>query len=161
MAFAAKLWFLLVLTLFHLTRKNFVDAGPLCQQVPCYFVFGDSLADNGNNNNLKTQAKVNYLPYGVDFPGGPTGRFTNGRNFADIIGNNQNNIFYMMFYVVSTNIFYCLAEQINQYFTGEFLGIKDYLPPFAASQGKNILNGVNYASGGCGILPETGRNQVT
>lgn len=58
----------------------------ICQQVPCYFVFGDSLADNGNNNGLKTQAKVNYLPYGIDFRDGPTGRFTNGRNFADIIG---------------------------------------------------------------------------
>lgn len=63
-----------------------INAGPLCQQVPCYFVFGDSLADNGNNNKLNTQAKVNYFPYGIDFPDGPTGRFTNGRNFADIIG---------------------------------------------------------------------------
>ncbi|CAK9149241.1 unnamed protein product [Ilex paraguariensis] len=54
-------------------------------QVPCYFIFGDSLVDNGNNNGLMTQAKANYLPYGIDFPGGPTGRFTNGRNIADII----------------------------------------------------------------------------
>ncbi|KAK1378531.1 GDSL esterase/lipase [Heracleum sosnowskyi] len=123
MAYAVKLWFLLVLTLF---RNKIIDAGPVCQQIPCYFVFGDSLADNGNNNNLKTEAKVNFLPYGIDFLDGPTGRFTNGRNFADVIG--------------------------------EFLGLKEYLPSFAASKGKNSLNGVNYASGGCGILPETGRN---
>lgn len=86
MAYAAKLGLLLLLTLFHPWCNSLVDAGTLCQQVPCYFVFGDSLADNGNNNGLKTQAKVNYPPYGVDFKDGPTGRFTNGRNFADIIG---------------------------------------------------------------------------
>lgn len=56
------------------------------QKVPCYFIFGDSLYDNGNNNALDTKAKANYPPYGIDFPAGPTGRFTNGRNTADIIG---------------------------------------------------------------------------
>lgn len=55
-------------------------------QVPCYFIFGDSLADNGNNNWLSTMAKVNYRPYGIDFPSGPTGRFCNGRTAFDIIG---------------------------------------------------------------------------
>ncbi|XP_021276058.1 GDSL esterase/lipase At1g29660-like [Herrania umbratica] len=54
-------------------------------QVPCYFIFGDSLSDNGNNNNLKTLAKVNYRPYGIDFPEGPAGRFSNGRNMQDVI----------------------------------------------------------------------------
>ena len=56
-------------------------------QVPCLFIFGDSLSDSGNNNNLSTDAKANYLPYGVDFPGGPTGRFTNGRTAVDILCN--------------------------------------------------------------------------
>ncbi|PKI53562.1 hypothetical protein CRG98_026012 [Punica granatum] len=55
-------------------------------QVPCYFIFGDSLADNGNNNYRLTLAKSNYPPYGVDFPEGPTGRFTNDRLIVDIIG---------------------------------------------------------------------------
>uniref|UniRef100_A0A1J3DY12 GDSL esterase/lipase n=1 Tax=Noccaea caerulescens TaxID=107243 RepID=A0A1J3DY12_NOCCA len=55
------------------------------QQVACYFVFGDSVFDNGNNNVLNTVAKVNYLPYGIDFPLGPTGRFCNGRNIPDVI----------------------------------------------------------------------------
>ncbi|KAM7505879.1 hypothetical protein LguiB_004783 [Lonicera macranthoides] len=41
--------------------------------------------DNGNNNGLITQGKANYPPYGIDFPDGPTGRFTNGRNTADIL----------------------------------------------------------------------------
>jgi len=56
-------------------------------QVPCLFIFGDSLADNGNNNLLSTTAKANYKPYGIDFPTGPTGRFTNGATTIDIIGN--------------------------------------------------------------------------
>ncbi|KAK7245597.1 hypothetical protein RIF29_40444 [Crotalaria pallida] len=54
-------------------------------QVPCLFIFGDSLSDSGNNNNLQTAAKSNYKPYGIDFPTGPTGRFTNGRTSIDII----------------------------------------------------------------------------
>ncbi|KAK1568749.1 hypothetical protein Q3G72_028207 [Acer saccharum] len=57
-------------------------------EVPCYFIFGDSLYDNGNNNDLDTVAKANYLPYGVDFRGGPTGRFTNGRTTTDIIAEH-------------------------------------------------------------------------
>ncbi|KAH7292511.1 hypothetical protein KP509_29G071800 [Ceratopteris richardii] len=46
---------------------------------PAIFIFGDSLSDVGNNNNLVTLAKATRLPYGRDFPGGkPTGRFSNG-----------------------------------------------------------------------------------
>ncbi|KAG6405086.1 hypothetical protein SASPL_132668 [Salvia splendens] len=56
------------------------------QQVPCFFIFGDSQSDNGNNNPLITKAKADYPPYGVDFPGAiPTGRFTNGKNIADCL----------------------------------------------------------------------------
>ncbi|KAG5033207.1 hypothetical protein JHK85_017189 [Glycine max] len=54
-------------------------------QVPCLFVFGDSLSDNGNNNNLPSTTKSNYKPYGIDFPTGPTGRFTNGQTSIDLI----------------------------------------------------------------------------
>ncbi|XP_057450828.1 GDSL esterase/lipase At1g29670-like [Lotus japonicus] len=55
-------------------------------QVPCIFVFGDSLSDSGNNNNLPTSAKANFLPYGIDFPATfPTGRYSNGRNPIDKI----------------------------------------------------------------------------
>ncbi|KAG8365581.1 hypothetical protein BUALT_Bualt18G0120300 [Buddleja alternifolia] len=54
-------------------------------QVPCYFIFGDSLVDNGNNNNIQSLAKANYLPYGIDFQGGPTGRFSNGKTTVDVI----------------------------------------------------------------------------
>ena len=55
-------------------------------QVPCYYIFGDSLVDNGNNNKLQSLAKSNYPPYGIDFPGGPTGRFSNGKSTVDVTG---------------------------------------------------------------------------
>ncbi|XP_073008106.1 GDSL esterase/lipase At5g45670-like [Typha latifolia] len=54
-------------------------------QVPCYFIFGDSLVDNGNNNNIASLARADYQPYGIDFPGGPSGRFTNGLTTVDVI----------------------------------------------------------------------------
>ncbi|CAM8943961.1 unnamed protein product [Rhodiola kirilowii] len=53
--------------------------------VPAMFIFGDSLIDNGNNNQLASLAKANYYPYGIDFQGGPTGRFSNGYNMVDTI----------------------------------------------------------------------------
>ncbi|KAK9153180.1 hypothetical protein Sjap_000660 [Stephania japonica] len=55
-------------------------------QVPCFFVFGDSLVDNGNNNAIASLARANYLPYGIDYPSGPTGRFSNGLTSIDVIG---------------------------------------------------------------------------
>ncbi|KAK7306433.1 hypothetical protein VNO77_44373 [Canavalia gladiata] len=63
--------------------QHFVYGEP---QVPCLFIFGDSLSDNGNNNLLITSAKANYKPYGIDYPDGSTGRSTNNRNSIDIIG---------------------------------------------------------------------------
>ncbi|KZV33101.1 GDSL esterase/lipase-like [Dorcoceras hygrometricum] len=58
---------------------------PNHQQVPGLFIFGDSLVDNGNNNALLSLARANYRPYGIDFPQGTTGRFTNGRTFVDAL----------------------------------------------------------------------------
>ncbi|XP_043711417.1 GDSL esterase/lipase At1g71250-like [Telopea speciosissima] len=54
--------------------------------VPAMFVFGDSSVDNGNNNFLSSIAKSNYMPYGIDFYQGPTGRFSNGRTVVDMLG---------------------------------------------------------------------------
>lgn len=51
-----------------------------------FFVFGDSLVDNGNNNFLATTARADNVPYGVDYPTRrPTGRFSNGYNIPDLI----------------------------------------------------------------------------
>ncbi|KAL2899086.1 hypothetical protein RDABS01_024168 [Bienertia sinuspersici] len=55
-------------------------------QAPAVYVFGDSLLDAGNNNNHTLFAKANYRPYGINFPTGrATGRFTDGKTFADFI----------------------------------------------------------------------------
>ena len=55
-----------------------------------FFVFGDSLVDNGNNNYLVTTARADSPPYGIDYPTHrPTGRFSNGLNIADLIGNTS------------------------------------------------------------------------
>ncbi|KAL5856650.1 hypothetical protein ACOSQ3_004108 [Xanthoceras sorbifolium] len=75
----------LVLLILSLSSSNRVYGEP---KVPCYFIFGDSLYDNGNNNDLDTLAKANYPPYGVDFPQGPSGRFTNGRTTTDLIAEH-------------------------------------------------------------------------
>eukprot|EP01018_Ginkgo_biloba_P003503 Gb_39993 [translate_table: standard] len=100
------------------------------QDLPGSFVFGDSLVDAGNNNYIFTLSKANIKPNGIDFKpsdGQPTGRYTNGRIIPDIIGDE--------------------------------LGQKSYSPPYLAptTKGKAILHGVNYASGGSGILNDTGR----
>lgn len=51
-----------------------------------FFVFGDSLVDNGNNNYLATTARADAYPYGIDYPTHrATGRFSNGLNIPDLI----------------------------------------------------------------------------
>lgn len=84
----SKAFWIIVATVFAAAAVALaaVPPAPRGPQAPCYFVFGDSVFDNGNNNALNTIAKVNYLPYGIDFPQGPTGRFSNGRNIPDVIG---------------------------------------------------------------------------
>jgi phospholipase/lecithinase/hemolysin len=61
-------------------------ATPAAAAPRAFFVFGDSLVDNGNNNYLMTTARADAPPYGIDFPTHmPTGRFSNGLNIPDII----------------------------------------------------------------------------
>ncbi|XP_061351995.1 GDSL esterase/lipase At1g29670-like [Gastrolobium bilobum] len=83
MACETKTW--LVMPLLFLAANYMQHCVQGKPQVPCLFIFGDSLSDSGNNNNLPTSAKSHYKPYGIDFPIGPTGRFTNGRTAIDII----------------------------------------------------------------------------
>ncbi|CAK9146020.1 unnamed protein product [Ilex paraguariensis] len=52
--------------------------------VPALCIFGDSVVDVGNNNNLRTLIKANFPPYGRDFvTHKPTGRFCNGKLAID------------------------------------------------------------------------------
>jgi hypothetical protein len=54
---------------------------------PVTYIFGDSMAEVGNNNFFpQTLAKANYPWYGVDYyTKQPTGRFTNGRTIGDVM----------------------------------------------------------------------------
>ncbi|CAD6239149.1 unnamed protein product [Miscanthus lutarioriparius] len=94
---------------------------------PCMYIFGDSLVDNGNNNDILSLARANYRPYGIDFHEGPPGRFTNGRTMVD--------------------------------FLSDMLRLRPpLLPPYATARPEDLPRGVNFASGGSGILSETGNN---
>lgn len=62
-----------------------VNGDPL---VPAILIFGDSVVDVGNNNNMLTLIKANFPPYGRDFVSHrPTGRFSNGKLATDFTGN--------------------------------------------------------------------------
>ncbi|XP_020580635.1 GDSL esterase/lipase At2g23540-like [Phalaenopsis equestris] len=115
--------------------STIVLAGGARDRPPAIFVFGDSHVDSGNNNYLLTTlSKANHFPNGIDFKasgGMPTGRFTNGRTMADIIG-----------------------EEV-----GQRNYAPPFLDRYTA--GAALLNGVNYASGAGGILNKTGALYVS
>ncbi|KAG6577454.1 GDSL esterase/lipase, partial [Cucurbita argyrosperma subsp. sororia] len=103
--------------------------------VPAMYVFGDSLLDVGNNNYLNFSApKANFYPNGIDFPTrNPTGRFCNGKNPSDF-----------------------LAEKVGLISAPSYLSIienRDRTYKF------NI--GVNFASGGATIIPQSNHIFVT
>ena len=58
------------------------------------FVFGDSLADSGNNNfiNASIEARADFPPYGRSFFHKPTGRFSDGRNVFDFLGEFHDQV---------------------------------------------------------------------
>nr|GMC72023.1 GDSL esterase/lipase At1g74460 [Ipomoea batatas]GMC74232.1 GDSL esterase/lipase At1g74460 [Ipomoea batatas] len=99
-----------------------------CESKVVQFIFGDSLSDVGNNQYLsKSLAKANLPWYGIDFGNGlPNGRFCNGRTVADIIGDKM-----------------------------ELPRPRAYLDP-SLSEDVILENGINFASGGGGILNDTG-----
>ena len=63
-----------------------VSIGNITKSFPAFFILGDSLVDVGNNNYITTIARANILPFGIDFPSGPTGRFCNGKLLIDFVG---------------------------------------------------------------------------
>jgi phospholipase/lecithinase/hemolysin len=91
--------------------------------VPAFFIFGDSLADAGNNNFIaNTTAKANFTPYGETFFHRPTGRFSNGRTAFDFIATKLRLPF----------------------------------PPPYLKPHSDFSHGINFASGGSGLLDSTG-----
>ncbi|KAJ1280910.1 hypothetical protein BS78_04G268000 [Paspalum vaginatum] len=110
--------------------RNFTIASPpsTAAKGPVTYVFGDSMSDVGNNNFFPMSlAKSNYPWYGIDY--------------------------------------YPRREATGRFTNGKTIG--DYMadklgvpppPPFLSLRmaGKDVLGGVNFASGGAGILNETG-----
>ncbi|XP_076925393.1 GDSL esterase/lipase At4g28780-like [Bidens hawaiensis] len=115
-----------VTTLLPLVAVLLFVVMPKAHGARAFFVFGDSLVDNGNNNYLATTARADSPPYGIDYPTHrPTGRFSNGLNIPDLISQKLG------------------AEPTLPYLSPELNGDK-------------LLVGANFASAGIGILPDTG-----
>ncbi|XP_002882894.2 GDSL esterase/lipase At3g14820 [Arabidopsis lyrata subsp. lyrata] len=96
--------------------------------IPALIVFGDSIMDTGNNNDIPTLLKSNFPPYGRDFPGAiPTGRFSDGKVPSDIIAEKLG-----------------IAKTLPPY-------LGSNLKPH------DLLKGVIFASGGSGYDPLTSK----
>lgn len=94
--------------------------------VPAVILFGDSIVDPGNNNDIKTIVKCNFPPYGKDFLGHvPTGRFCNGRIPGDFIAS-------------SLGVKHTVPAYVGQNLEDE-----------------DLLTGVSFASGASGYDPMT------
>ncbi|KAB1227342.1 hypothetical protein CJ030_MR1G022086 [Morella rubra] len=94
--------------------------------VPALFIFGDSVADVGNNNHIFTIIKANFPPYGRDYVNHEaTGRFCNGKLATDFT-----------------------AERLQ--FTSS---PRAYLSREA--RGRNLLIGANFASASSGYFGAT------
>jgi hypothetical protein len=82
--------------------------------VPALCIFGDSVVDAGNNNNLYTLVKANFPPYGRDFvTHRPTGRFCNGKLATDFTGqiSEEPYIFFFFFlFFFFTDELTCLLD---------------------------------------------------
>lgn len=89
-----------------------------------FFVFGDSLVDNGNNNHLTTTARADSPPYGIDYPSRrPTGRFSNGLNLPDVIGGPffLPLLYFSYFDSNYCDSFVCHAQNVNHIFVCNIL----------------------------------------
>ncbi|CAN7130403.1 unnamed protein product, partial [Brassica rapa subsp. narinosa] len=119
-------WFSLFLVLLFTTTTNALVKLPENITIPAVIVFGDSIVDAGNNDDMITEARCDYPPYGIDFDGGvATGRFSNGKVPTDI-----------------------LAEEL-----GLKPSIPAYRDPNLKPE--DLLTGVTFASGGAGYVPFT------
>ncbi|KAL4388283.1 hypothetical protein GQ457_09G024080 [Hibiscus cannabinus] len=113
--------------------------------LPALYVFGDNFVDAGNNNYLHNSfIQSNYPPYGIDFGGKPTGRYTNGRTVADFIGKK----------LISPNLHFhvkILIPLFNR--AAHFVGLPFPPPVLSLSEEDRRVpqTGLNYASGYTGI----------
>ncbi|XP_065854934.1 GDSL esterase/lipase At5g03820-like [Euphorbia lathyris] len=122
-------------SIFLLSASLFSDFGEASRLPRAIYIFGDSTFDVGTNNflNIENQLERANFPFnGIDFAYSiPSGRFSNGYNTADQIAK-------LLGYRRSPASFMELVVEHSRNF-------------------KNlIVEGVNFASGGSGILDSTG-----
>lgn len=107
-----------------------MQASFIAVSASCIFIFGDSLVDTGNNNYITTLARADIWYNGIDYDNG----FPTGR--------------------------FCNGRTVPDYLS-QIMRVSPpipYLDPEA--NGTNLLGGVNFASGGSGILPSTGYKYI-
>ncbi|KAJ0039953.1 hypothetical protein Pint_28533 [Pistacia integerrima] len=125
---STTIFYLVIVIIMHYHKHGDAVSLPGNQTVPALFIFGDSIVDPGNNNNIKTIIKCNFPPYGRDFMGGkPTGRFCNGKVPSDILVQELG-----------------IKELLPAY-------LDPNLKP------EDLVTGVSYASGGSGYDPLTSK----
>ncbi|KAK1416086.1 hypothetical protein QVD17_31874 [Tagetes erecta] len=112
----------------------FVSAlAPADAYVKSILVFGDSQLDPGNNKFIKNcLLQANYTPYGLSYFRFPTGRFSNGRIVPDFLAQYLGIEFQKPYEEVYRKL------------------AKDRRMRFPA-------NGLNFASGGSGLLQDTNK----
>ncbi|KAL8515875.1 hypothetical protein ACS0TY_014539 [Phlomoides rotata] len=117
-------WRVLITYIILVVFMVVTDAQPL---VPALIIFGDSVVDVGNNNNLETIVKADFPPYGRNFiKHQPTGRFCNGKLASDYTAENLGFTSYPLAY---------LSEK--------------------AREKQHLLIGANFASGSSGYYDTT------
>nr|DAD28788.1 TPA_asm: hypothetical protein HUJ06_030256 [Nelumbo nucifera] len=98
----------------HRHRRNHHRLGP-----SKLFVFGDSYADTGNNPKF---AESWNQPYGISFPGEPSGRWSDGRVLTDFVASSIG---------IKTPIAYRWTK---------------------IAPNKSLTHGINFACGGSGVF---------
>lgn len=120
------MFFLFSVTVFTISKTD--CHGSKTKSIPALIVFGDSIVDPGNNNDIKTIIKCNFPPYGVNYTNHePTGRFCNGKIPGDLIASELG-----------------IKEYVPAY-VGTELSSED------------LITGVSFASGGTGFDPVTAK----
>ncbi|KAF3784095.1 GDSL esterase/lipase [Nymphaea thermarum] len=102
------------------------------------FVFGDSNVDTGN-----TQSSSWSFPYGVTFPGRPSGRLSDGRVLTDFLGTFFSFVFSPHLYSLSIRVI----------LTPAYLGIPSPVPYRERRiAGSRNRYGMNFAYSGAGVF---------
>ncbi|TQD97902.1 hypothetical protein C1H46_016427 [Malus baccata] len=153
-----------------ISKNNVIEAAatvklPKNVTVPAVIAFGDSIVDKGNNNeNFKTFARCNFLPYGKDLMGGmPTGRYSNGKVPTDFIGCHHHHHHHHHIIIHHHHHHHhhhpSPSNTNKRLLTVEAFGIKELLPAYLdpTLQPNDLLTGVVIAAGGAGYDPLTAK----